>query len=293
MTLDLVDVFGKIPFSGNPLAVVHGAQDWSDAQMLRLTQWLGFSETTFILPPGDPRADYCLRIFYPAGELPFAGHPTLGSAYCWLQAGGRPREQGRIVQQCGAGLVEIREEGDALFFEAPPLCQSGALSEQERDAAIAVAGVDRASVVEAVRLDNGPDWRVLRLSSLDALMNATPVAKAPQGTEVALVAPHPRGGDAQWELRAFFANHLGQIVEDPVTGSLNAGVALHLFGQGLAHGRYLAAQGQCVGADGLVDCRRDEDGRVWIGGRCAMIAHGAKIGAVASDLPGLDRGVER
>lgn len=277
MKLDLVDVFGAAPLRGNPLAVVHGGEGLSDRQMLALTQWLGFSETTFLLPPTDPAADYRLRIFYPAGELPFAGHPTLGSCFAWMAAGGVPRRSGVAVQQCGAGLVEVRADGDRLAFAAPALTRHGPMTAGEIAAAAAIAGVDPADVVEGVHVANGPQWRLLRMGTLAQVLAATPAPRAPVGTDVGLAAPGVAGSGVDWELRAFFADQHGAVTEDPVTGSFNAGVAMHLFGTGLASGSYVAGQGQCTGADGRVLCLQEPDGRVWIGGRCDMVAAGAAL----------------
>ena len=279
MILDLVDVFGAAPLKGNPLAVVRGAETLDAAQMLALTQWLGFSETTFLLPPSDAAADYKVRIFYPAGELPFAGHPTLGSCHAWLEAGGRPKRAGVVVQECGVGLVEVRREADTLAFAAPGFTRTGPLSEAERAEAARIAGVAESSIVEAVHVANGPQWRLLRLRSAAEVLAAQPLAEAPAGTDIGLAGPVLDGGAADWELRAFFADQHGKLVEDPVTGSFNAGVALHLFGTGLAKDRYVAAQGRQTGADGRVECARDADGRVWIGGRCDTIARGAALPA--------------
>ena len=277
MQLDLVDVFGSGAMRGNPLAVVRGAEGLSTEAMLRLTQWLGFSETTFLLPPTDPGADYRVRIFYPAGELPFAGHPTLGSCHAWLAAGGEPQREGMVVQECGVGLVEVRQDGERLAFAAPPFTRTGPLDAQERAEAIALAGVDPATVVEAVHVANGPKWQLLRLRSAENVLAARPAARAAPGTDIGLAGPAAKDGAVDWELRALFANQHGTLVEDPVTGSFNAGVAMHLFGSGLASGTYVAGQGQCVGADGHVHCRIDDDGQVWIGGLCATIAAGAAL----------------
>lgn len=277
MRLDLVDVFGAAPLRGNPLGVVRGGEGLSDAQMLAITRWLGFSETTFLLPPSDGQADYRVRIFYPAGELPFAGHPTLGSARAWLAAGGTPRDPACVVQECGVGLVPVRVEGDMLAFRAPDLIRTGPLSPEDRAEALRVTGADPASVVEAVHVANGPRWQLLRLRSAEDVLAAEPAAKAPPGTDIGLAGPYPPGSGADWELRAFFANGQGQVKEDPVTGSFNAGVAQHLFAQGLASKAYVAAQGRRTGADGLVQCRQDADGAVWIGGRTVMIAAGADL----------------
>jgi PhzF family phenazine biosynthesis protein len=277
MQIGLVDVFGSGPLRGNPLAVVQGGEGLPDAQMLRLTQWLGFSETAFLLPPRDPAADYAVRIFYPGGELPFAGHPTLGTCHAWLRAGGRPQREGLIVQECGVGLVEIRGNGDTLALKAPHFTRTGPLSAEERAQAVRSAGVDDAAVVEAVHVSNGPQWQLLRLRSAEDVLAARPTAEAPARTDIGLAGPGSPDGQADWELRAFFSDHNGRLREDPVTGSFNAGVALHLFGLGLVSGSYVAAQGRMTGADGRVLCEQDADGSVWIGGRCDTIAAGAEL----------------
>lgn len=277
MKLDLIDVFGTRPLAGNPLGVVHGGEGLDDAAMLALTFWLGFSETTFLLPPTEPEADYRVRIFCLARELDFAGHPTLGSCQAWLEAGGVPTRADRTVQQCGIGLVEILREEDRLAFRAPPLIRSGPLSPAELAAAASIAGVKAEDVVEAVHVSNGPNWQLLRLASAEAVLAAEPAAKAPAGTDVGLVGPWDSADDADWELRTFFANHLGHIVEDPVTGSFNACVAMHLFAHGLASESYIAAQGRKTGADGRVHCSIDAEGAVWVGGKVATIARGAEL----------------
>ncbi len=282
MLLDLVDVFGSRPLSGNPLAVVRGAEAMDAAQMLKLTQWLGFSETAFLLPATDTQADYRVRIFYPAGELPFAGHPTLGTCHAWLQAGGVPRQTGRIVQECGVGLVEVKQDGERLSFAAPPLTRSGALDPVERAEAIRIAGVSEDAVIDAVHVANGPKWQLLRLRSAADVLNAWPLSRAPVGTDVGLAGPCGEGAEADWELRAFFADQHGALLEDPVTGSFNAGVALHLFETGLEQGGYIAAQGRMTGADGRVTVTRDDDGTVWVGGRCDTVAAGAALSASVS-----------
>ncbi|MDG2003118.1 MAG: PhzF family phenazine biosynthesis protein [Novosphingobium sp.] len=277
MLLDLVDVFGSRALAGNPLGVVHGGAGLDDEAMLRLTQWLGFSETTFLVPPENPEADYRVRIFYPAGELPFAGHPTLGTCHAWLRAGGKPKHDGVIVQECGVGLVEVRQENELLAFKAPPLSRTGALSDTERSEAAQLAGVPEAAVVEAVHIANGPNWQLLRLRSADDVLDAEPAAKAPEGTEFGLAGPWPEGSQISWELRAFFVPGHERFAEDPVTGSFNAGVAMHLFANGLAKDSYIAGQGQMVGADGRIHCSIDANGAVWIGGKVATIAAGGEL----------------
>lgn len=276
LQLDLVDVFGARPLKGNPLAVVRGADAWDAAQMLALTQWLGFSETTFLLPPTTPGADYRVRIFYPAGELPFAGHPTLGTCFAWLAAGGVPRQPGLVGQECGAGLVEVRQEGERLAFAAPAFTRYEPMDGAEIADAARIAGVSAAQVVEGVHVANGPQWRLLRLATAAEVLAAAPAPQAPAGTDIGLAAPSAEAG-IDWELRAFFADQHGMVREDPVTGSFNAGVALHLFGSGLAKADYVAGQGQRTGADGRVHCSRDGEGRVWIGGRVDIVAQGAAL----------------
>lgn len=278
MLLDLVDVFAYGPLSGNPLAVVRGGEALDHAAMLALTRWLGFSETTFLLPPTDPAADYRVRIFYPAGELPFAGHPTLGSAAAFVAAGGQARDPARIVQECGVGLVPVTREGGTYAFRAPPLIRSGPLDAADRAEAIRVAGVDERDVVAAVHACNGPGWRLLHLSSAEAVLAARPVAQAPVPTDVGLVGPWGEGADAAFELRAFFADPTGRLAEDPVTGSLNASVAQYLLGAGLASAPgYRAAQGKKVGADGRIAVRIEPDGTIWVGGAVRIVAAGAAL----------------
>ena len=192
MKLDLVDVFGADGNTGNPLAVVHDAEAMSADSMLALTRWLGFSETTFLIPATDPDADYQVRIFYPAGELPFAGHPTLGTCPAWLEAGGVPRDPRRIIQQCGVGLVPIARDGDILSFRAPPLVRSGLLSDAERAEAARLANVPEETIVDAVHANNGPGWQLLRLRSAADVLAVDPPARAPLGTDIGLSAHIPK-----------------------------------------------------------------------------------------------------
>lgn len=276
---DLVDVFCDGELSGNPLGVVHGGGEMTSEQMQAFTNWLGFSETTFLLPATQAGADYRVRIFYPGGELPFAGHPTLGSCYSWLEAGGKPARLGRIVQECGIGLVEVRQTDTQLAFKAPELLKYEPLTDEERAFAIACTGVDEAALVEAVHIANGPKWQLLRLKSAEDVLAAQPVSKAPLGTDIGLAGPHVDGFERDWELRAFFADSFENLTEDPVTGSFNAGVAIHLFGQGLATGSYSAGQGRKIGANGLVLCEQEENGDVWIGGQCQIVSEGGKLGS--------------
>lgn len=277
MELDLIDVFGSAPMRGNPLAVVRDADGLEGEEMLALTRWLGFSETTFLLPPTDPAADYRVRIFYPAGELDFAGHPTLGTCHAWLAAGGTARREGLVVQECGVGLVEIKRGEGTLAFCAPPLRRSGPLSVAERAEAARVAGVDEADIFEALHADNGPGWQLLRLKSAAAVLAAQPVARAAPETDIGLIGPADGTDGIDWEVRAFFADQNGRMVEDPVTGSFNAGAATYLLNAKDAPDRLRAAQGRTIGADGRIEWSIDSNRAIWIAGQCHTIASGASL----------------
>lgn len=276
MKFDLVDVFAsKNPLTGNPLAVVHHGDALSTQQMERLTRWLGFSETTFLLPPTEPGADYRVRIFCPRGELPFAGHPTLGTAWAWLNAGGKPAKEGVVVQQCGVGLVEVRITDETLAFRAPPLIRSGPLDDTELAGALALLDLPREAVLDAVWADNGPGWQLLRLASAEAVLAVPAPARGPVPTDLAIVGPSREPG-IDWEVRTFFAGATGAIIEDPVTGSLNASLGQYLFETGLATEAYVAAQGRCVGADGRAYISRKGDD-VWVGGKVAAVSLGGAL----------------
>ena len=274
MKIDLVDVFAHGPLSGNPLAVVHGADGLAPEAMQRLAAWIGFSETVFLLAPQDAGADYRARIFTPTVELPFAGHPTLGAAFAFVAAGGAVREGG-VVQECGVGLVPVRVEGVRVAFRAPEMRRDAALSATERAEALALLGLDEGAVIEAVHADNGPPWKLFHLRDAAALRGVSVTARGEPGTDLGLVAPSDLPG-VDWEVRAFFAKAGGAMAEDPVTGSLNAGVARYLYGRGLAQGDYVAAQGMAVGADGRVYVSRDGEG-IWIGGDVVMVAGGGDL----------------
>lgn len=274
----LVDVFGVTPFSGNPLAVIAEADGLSAAEMQAIAGWTNLSETAFLLPPTDPGADYRVRIFTTLRELPFAGHPTLGSCHAWLAAGGRARDPGTVVQQCGAGLIPIRASGERLAFAEPPLLRDGPPDDAELDEALSVLRLDRSAVVEARWIDNGPGWLGLMLRSADAVLAVEPARHHPRHVDIGLVGPHAPGGEAAFELRAFFTGPAGSIVEDPVTGSLNASVAQWIFASGRARGRYVAAQGTRLGRTGRVHAEVDEDGCVWVGGRTATLFSGREVG---------------
>jgi PhzF family phenazine biosynthesis protein len=265
-----VDVFGSEPFTGNPVAVVLDAEGLSDERMQRLANWTNLSETTFVLPPSDPEADYRLRIFTPTSELPFAGHPTLGSAHAWLEGGGSPRRPRLVIQECGAGLVRLRPTADRLAFAAPPLVRSGPLEDDLISELAAAVGLEQETIVDAAWVDNGPGWAALLLPS------ATHVLRAPRPTvvpvPVGLAGPHEQGGPADIEVRAFVP--FGDTtVEDPVTGSLNASVAQWLISSGRIEAPYVAAQGTALGRAGRAFIE-EHDGSVWVGGAAVTAVSG-------------------
>ncbi len=271
---DQLDVFGAEALRGNPLAVVHDAAGLDDARMAAFARWTNLSETTFLLPPTDARADYRLRIFTPGGELPFAGHPTLGSCHAWLAAGGVPRRAGVVVQQCGAGLVEVRRDADGkdrrLAFAAPPLRRSGPLDEATLQRIRAALGLQADEVKGHQWVDNGPGWCAVLLDSAARVLALRPDWPRLGDLMLGLVAPHVPGGDAQFELRALIG---GGSCEDPVTGSLNASVAQWLIGAGLAPPHYVAAQGAALQRAGRVHIDRDGD-TIWVGGAVSACIHG-------------------
>jgi PhzF family phenazine biosynthesis protein len=267
-----VDVFTAAPLLGNALAVVHDATGLSDAQMAAVARWTNFSETTFLLPPSDSGADYRVRIFTPGGELPFAGHPTLGSCWAWLAAGGVPKQAGVVVQQCGVGLVRVRRDAAGrLAFAAPPLVRSGPVDEALLAQIASALAIRRDDIVEHQWVDNGPGWCAVMLRSAAQVLAVKPDWAALGQTKLGLVGRHEAGRDAMFEVRAF-APGLG-IDEDPVTGSLNAGLALWLIGAGLAPQAYVAAQGAALGRAGRVQVQR-EGLTTWIGGDVVALVEG-------------------
>lgn len=268
----LVDVFGSGPFSGNPLAVVAAAEGLETEDMLAITRWLNFSETTFLLPPADQRADYRVRIFTPDRELPFAGHPTLGTCHVWLERGGRPADAGEIVQECGAGLVRLRRDGDRLAFAAPPLLRSGPVDETDLADVCEVLRISPADIVEAQWADNGPGWVGVRLASAVAVLGVKPLGSFRKRMDIGVVGLHD-GGEVAVEIRAIFSDQTGALREDPVTGSLNASVAQWLLGSGLLQAPYVAAQGTCLGRQGRIHVSQDGDS-IWIGGRTTTLFSG-------------------
>ena len=269
----LVDVFNDGAFTGNPLAVVFDADDLSTSAMQTVTRWLNLSETAFLLRPTSPKADYRVRIFTLERELPFAGHPTLGSCHAWLSNGGKSADAGEIVQECGAGLVPLRRAADRLSFSAPPIIRGGAVDESMLAKIAAFLRINRSQIVDAQWADNGPGWVVVMLASADAVLAMEPVRDHPGRMDVGVVGPHPTGSAVAFELRAFFTDHQGAVREDPVTGSLNASTAQWLLSSGRATAPYIAAQGARVGRSGRIFIDQDDRG-VWVGGRTTTLFAG-------------------
>ena len=292
-----VDVFTTEPYRGNPLAVVLDGSGLDTAQMQRFTDWTNLSEATFVLPPTPAAraagADYRVRIFCPGRELPFAGHPTLGSCHAWLQAGGQPLRSDRVVQECGAGLVTLRRDGQRLAFAAPPLLTSGPLDEADVALIARGLGVARSDIVAHAWCDNGPRWRGVLLRSAEQVLALQPDAAVLAGLDVGVVGPRGKVGvvgktgaasNAEseseseaiaFEVRAFFPGH-GGMVEDPVTGSLNAALAQWLIGAGIAPPRYVASQGTALGRAGRVHVAQEGDA-IWVGGDTVTCVDGTVL----------------
>ena len=268
-----VDVFSTQPLKGNPLAVVLGADELSDERMAAFARWTNLSETTFVLKPRDPRADYRLRIFTTLEELPFAGHPTLGSCHAWLQAGGVPQGE-EVIQECEVGLVRIRRQGADLAFLAPPLLRSGAVEPELLEQARRGLGLAPGAIVEAQWVDNGAGWMVLMLAERQQVLELQPDYPQLQGLAVGVIAPcDPQRDDtdAQFEVRAFIAGD--GMPEDPATGSLNAGIAQWLLGAGLAPSSYVVSQGLSMGRAGRIHVQQRGE-EIWIGGAVVTCIQG-------------------
>jgi PhzF family phenazine biosynthesis protein len=280
-----VDVFTATPYRGNPLGVVLDGAGLTSEAMQHFTNWTNLSECTFLLPPTVAGADYRVRIFCPGRELPFAGHPTLGSCHAWLEAGGQPKGE-HIVQECGIGLVKIRRDAaqNRLAFAAPPLLKSGPLDESDVELIARGLGVSQAEITAHAWCNNGPNWRGVMLQSAEQVLALKPDAAVLAGLDIGVVGPRGKVGvvgaqpadhDTQFEVRAFFPGNSG-IVEDPVTGSLNAALAQWLIGAGMAPPRYIAAQGTALQRAGRVHV--DQQGAdIWIGGASVTCIDGTVL----------------
>ncbi len=278
-----VDVFTATPYLGNPLAVVLDGSDLSTETMQHFTNWTNLSEATFLLPPSPEGAkagaDYRVRIFCPGRELPFAGHPTLGSCHAWLEAGGLPKAA-HVVQECAAGLIKLRRDGDRLAFAAPPLLKSGPLDEADVALIARGLGVPRSDILHHAWCDNGPNWRGVMLKSAAQVLALQPDGAVLAGLDIGVVGPRGKVGvvgatdqeGIAFEVRAFFPGNNG-MAEDPVTGSLNAALAQWLIGAGLAPSQYVAAQGTAMGRAGRVHVQQD-GADIWIGGGSVTCING-------------------
>lgn len=272
-----IDVFGAEPRAGNPVAVVLDGEGLTVDQMQAFARWTNLSETTFVLPPTVPGADYRVRIFTLARELPFAGHPTLGTCHAWLTDGGQPHGGGTVIQECGAGLVPLRGGGDRLAFAAPPLLRDGPVEPDHLADLVAVLGVTTDAVVDARWVDNGPGWVAVLLEDAEAVLALDPDAgrtSSDDSLDIGVVGFHPEGAEHAYEVRAFFSDERGRLLEDPVTGSLNASVAQWLLSARRVTAPYLASQGARTGRRGQVRVEADGDGNVWIGGATHTVIDG-------------------
>ncbi len=257
-----VDVFTATPYAGNPVAVVLDADGISAEEMQRFANWMNLSETTFVLPPTTPDADYRVRIFTPSTELPFAGHPTLGTCHAWLAAGGTPSQQDGIVQECEAGLIPVRRTPEGLAFAAPPLVRGGEVEESMVKRIASVLAVERSAIIDAEWVDNGPGWVAALLADAEAVLALRP---GYVDFDLGVVGPYPDASPASFEVRAFTPKD-GATAEDPVTGSLNASLAQWLLRTGRASSPYVASQGTVLGRSGRVYISQDDDGTVWVAG---------------------------
>lgn len=268
-----VDVFSRKPLKGNPLAVVFGADELSDERMAAFASWTNLSETTFVLEPRDPRADYRVRIFTTLQELPFAGHPTLGTCHAWLEAGGIAKGE-EIIQECGVGLVRIRRQGDDLAFLAPPLLRSGPVDADLLERVRLGLGLEEGTITDAQWVDNGAGWLVLMLADRAQVLALEPDYAQLRGLAVGVIAPccpERDDTDAQFEVRAFISGD--GAPEDPATGSLNAGVAQWLLSEGLAPASYVVSQGLTMGRAGRIHVEQIGD-EIWIGGSAVTCIEG-------------------
>jgi PhzF family phenazine biosynthesis protein len=255
-----VDVFTTTPYLGNPVAVVLDGDGLGSDEMQRFARWTNLSETTFVLPPSVPDADYRARIFTPVVELPFAGHPTLGTCHAWLAATGGQADV--VVQECDAGLVPVRRSEAGLAFAAPPLLRSGRAEEALVQRIAKALRIERAEILDAEWVDNGPGWVAALLADADAVLALRPGFV---DLDLGVVGPYPEGSPEAFEVRAFFPKD-GSTVEDPVTGSLNASLAEWLLRTGRATAPYVVSQGGAVGRAGRLHVSRDPDGTIWVGG---------------------------
>lgn len=271
ITFQLVDVFGSGPFTGNPVAVFDGEGLDTEA-MQQIARWMNLSETTFLLPPTRPEADYQVRIFTLERELPFAGHPTLGTCHAWVERSGTAARD-QVVQECPAGLVTVQRRNRLWAFEAPELVKSGPAEESLIEEVAGFLNIDRSKIVEAEWVDNGPGWLGILLPSAADVLALEPVNSYSRRMDIGVIGPCPGRGELAFELRTFFSNHVGAIIEDPVTGSFQASAAEWMIRSGRGKPPYVTAQGTRLGREGRVHIEL-EDGLLWVGGRTETLALG-------------------
>ncbi len=267
-----VDVFSGDAYRGNPLAVVIDGDGIDDAAMQRFANWTNLSETTFLSPPIDPRADYRVRIFTASHEMPFAGHPTLGSCHAWLQAGGSPKTDGEVIQECGVGLVRIRQAGRRLAFASPPLLKSGPVEAELLPQIAEQLGLAASDMVAAEWIDNGPGWMGVKLADADAVLAMKPNSRG--SLKIGVIGAYPVDAPCAYEVRALFPSSSGAVFEDPVTGSLNASLAQWFLGSGQATSPYVVSQGTVLGRRGRVFIEQVGDD-IWVGGDTTTCVSGS------------------
>ncbi|MFE5028257.1 PhzF family phenazine biosynthesis protein [Streptomyces sp. NPDC056656] len=267
-----VDVFSTSPYSGNPVAVVLDGTDLIDEEMQRLARWTNLSETTFVLPPTVPEADYRLRIFTPGGELPFAGHPTLGSARAWLDGDGKPQHAEHLVQECAAGLVTVRRGEGVLSFAAPPRVRNGALDDGYLKRIVAAFGITRERVMAHQWVDNGPGWAVVQLPTAEEVLALDPDLALIPDAMVGAIGAYPEGSEYAFELRTFAPG--AGVPEDPACGSMNAAVGQWLTSTGAAPSNYRVSQGTRLGRAASIGVTADPDGAVWVSGAAVICIRG-------------------
>lgn len=270
-----VDVFSARPYQGNPVAVILDGEGLDEEAMLRVARWTNLSETTFILPATTDAADYRLRIFTPGGELPFAGHPTLGSAHAWIENGGVPRDQSLIVQECGAGHVEVARRDGVFCFAAPPLRRSGALEEDFLNEIVSAFGIRHDQVLSHQWVDNGPGWAIVRLATAREVLDLNPDLTLIPTAMVGAIGSYLDGSEHAFEMRTF-APGVG-VAEDPVCGSMNASVGQWLVRSGAVSGDYRVSQGARLGRAGDITISADSDGNVWVGGATSTLFRGTAV----------------
>jgi PhzF family phenazine biosynthesis protein len=270
-----VDVFSTHPYRGNPVAVVLDGEGLDDESMQRVARWTNLSETTFVLPPTRPEADYRVRIFTPGGELPFAGHPTLGTAHAWMENGGTPSDESLIVQECPAGLIEVRRSNGVLSFAAPETRRSGELEEPFLDQVVAAFGIRREQVLTHQWVDNGPGWAVIRLATAQEVLDLEPDLSQIPTAMIGAIGSYPDGSEHAFEMRTF-APGVG-VTEDPVCGSMNASVGQWLTRTGAVVGDFRVSQGARLGRAGDIAISADRDGGVWVGGATSTLFRGTAL----------------